>query len=371
MDKSSLLKMQSINCSFEEFNNLISKDINKEARGLLFTNNNHNYKDKDKTQSINQSNQFNNTMLNLSNSYFDTKSSHYSNNNTFKRGKNANKVLSNQQPAVYKPNLIIASTSFSYMHIDKMGVNKNKEAFVPCKITNLDDVNNFLNLSLDSPLWYINNNEEDNQGLSYGPFSTKEVKSMYTEQKIDGLTRIRPVDIFKKKGKKKNGLIALSCINNVNFFIENYEVNEDISDLFYSFKAIKPINEPIVIKKEEQKNNSKEKKIIDVNSPMTKKEEEVNQQQREGIAQKITTIGKDILIEEKKKENIEKQLISNNQGLTRELHSKKKKGKGPRIKPTNVDVKVGFYTMSHQEKNYSPMYICGQSDQINNVPKNY
>jgi hypothetical protein len=39
----------------------------------------------------------------------------------------------------------------------------------------------------------------------------------------------------------------------------------------------------------------------------------------------------------------------------------KKKGK-KKGKPVDLDIKTGFFTVSQQEKNYEPMYICGDKD---------
>ena len=42
-------------------------------------------------------------------------------------------------------------------------------------------------------------------------------------------------------------------------------------------------------------------------------------------------------------------------------HIKKKPGKKMKGKPVELDIKTGFYTLSQQEKEYEPIYICGDS----------
>ena len=45
---------------------------------------------------------------------------------------------------------------------------------------------------------------------------------------------------------------------------------------------------------------------------------------------------------------------------------KKKKKKAKMI---DLNIKTGFYTMTNQEKNFSEVYICGDNELLNNVPK--
>jgi len=57
----------------------------------------------------------------------------------------------------------------------------------------------------------------------------------------------------------------------------------------------------------------------------------------------------------------EEEIKKENNSLNKENANNNSKNKGKKLKgkPVDFNAKTGFFTVSQQERNYEPMYICG------------
>ena len=253
---------------------------------------------------------------------------------------------------------------------DNKSKNKKKEKtpqkiFIECEIDHIFEINEKLNFSKDEKFWYI---YTDIFNSSYGPFSSNEIVILYMEKKIDGNSLIRPLDIFKNvSGDDFQKLINY---DNKLFFFNKYYISKKCSDFELKFKDFrKKQEEEIKLLKEKEIKLQKQKEEEE-----KRKEEEIKSQKLKQEEEKIIKENEDKEKYNNKKENINDE-INTNSSSKNESHIsynenhpilKKKKKKS---KMVDLDIKTGFYTMTNQEKNFSEVYICGDNELLNNVPK--
>jgi hypothetical protein len=171
-------------------------------------------------------------------------------------------------------------------------------SFTPVNIKLIYKINEKLKFPRNDPLWYIYHIHSKS---SFGPVSSSQVEEMYNMKHIDGQTEIRFIDIFKIKGKGPFAFFRLKEIENQNLLRDLIDPSNLIVQV-----PIKT-NVPSVI--DEEFMNVKKEEVVESKDPFKKKG--------------------------------------------------KKKVKG---KPVDLDIKTGFFTVSQQEKNYEPIYICGEKD---------
>ena len=390
MEKNELLKYNN-KFKFDEFMKMIKFDISKHEKELLF-----------EEESINFDN---NSDKLLKDSYFvsynqnkNYQNYHHSNNNKFQNQpqKNPNKGFKRSSKVIE----ICKQEEIFFESIKKLNnnINENKneikeqyesfldtnnkkkeseeekkkkkktkkpeKEFIECEIDMIFIINEKLNFSKDEKFWYL---YTDIFNSSYGPFSSNEIVILYMEKKIDGNSLIRPLDIFKNT--KGNDFQKLLKYDNKSFFFNNYYISEKCSDYEFKFKEFrrkeeeqhkleKEKEEKIKKEKEEQKKKKEEEEIEN----QKEKEDEVNKEKIENEK-----------INEKQNENEEINTTSSSKteshiSVNEKNHPiiKKKKKKAKMI---DLDIKTGFYTMTNQEKNFSEVYICGENELLNNVPK--
>ena len=247
---------------------------------------------------------------------------------------------------------------------NKKKVKKPEKEFIECEIDMIFEINEKLNFSKDEKFWYI---YTDIFNSSYGPFSSNEIVILYMEKKIDGNSLIRPLDIFKNI--KGNDFQKLLKYDNKSFFFNNYYISDKCSDYEFKFKEFRrKEEEQLKLEKEKEEKIKKEKE-----EEKKKKEEEIkNQKEKE----KEDKLNKEKIENEKlnEKQNDNEEINTTSSSKTEnhisinENHPimKKKKKKAKMI---DLNIKTGFYTMTNQEKNFSEVYICGDNELLNNVPK--
>ena len=247
---------------------------------------------------------------------------------------------------------------------NKKKVKKPEKEFIECEIDMIFEINEKLNFSKDEKFWYI---YTDIFNSSYGPFSSNEIVILYMEKKIDGNSLIRPLDIFKNS--KGNDFQKLLQYDNKTFFFNNYYISDKCSDYEFKFKEFRrKEEEQLKLEKEKEEKIKKEKE-----EEKKKKEEEIKNQKEKEKEDKLN------------KEKIENEKLNEKQNENEEINTtsssktenhisinenhpimKKKKKKAKMI---DLNIKTGFYTMTNQEKNFSEVYICGDNELLNNVPK--
>jgi hypothetical protein len=241
-----------------------------------------------------------------------------------------------------KPKNLESSMIESFSLNKEMTFNKVNEIIkTPFNTNMLFIINEKLKIGKNEQIWYLQKNE----GLIYGPISSKEVESLYMDKQIDGLQEIRLVDVFKIRGRPSYEFFKLKDLENPNF-LKDLDTNSSILKYLDELekvknelvkqeairketfshqpvKNVKPIHEQVITtKKGNKKEPAKPKVEVPINSGPS-----------------IIDFEHEEIKSQPKKDN------------------KKKKGK-----PVDFDLKTGFITVTEQEKNYEPLYICGDLD---------
>jgi len=288
---------------------------------------------------------------------------------------------------------------------------KNQFAHVPVDFKLIYKINEKLKFPKEDPLWYIYHIDSKS---SFGPISTKSLEVIYNKKNIDGASDVRFIDVFKIKGKGAFAYFKLKDLENPNYLMNNIEgsslykyvdeLNKYKKDenLKNEVKIInKPtnvqtnqnrtgnapkvkqknryfelddiVNEPvevIILSSDEdiKKKNVQIKPVIPSNNNNNFYNKSINKNANKNIKKPL--IDKNIpnpknmvhvnqnipsVIDEEYKNQDEKNYNDTNQAA-------KKKGKKPKGKPVDLDVKTGFFTLSQQEKNYEPMFVCGDKE---------
>lgn len=252
--------------------------------------------------------------------------------------------------------------------------------FTPVKISMVYKINEKLKYPKGDPLWYIYHTVAKS---SFGPISSIQLEEIYNNKNIDGQTDVRFIDIFKIKNKGPFSYFKLKEIENPHF----------LRDCIDGSSLVRYIDELNKVKKEEnhakveikptfktvgggnKQTNVKNTKIVmydEYYQPM----EHVNvfEQQRNTIDTRVNKPIKSKNVPDEKNalainkvESIIDKELGNEKGEFKEntnTQSKKKGGKkkmkGKKL--VDLDIKTGFYTLSQQEKNYEPIYICGDNE---------
>ena len=365
MEKNELFKYNK-KYKFDEFTKMIKFDISKHEKELLFEeesinfDNNSNKLLKD-SYYIYYNQQKNYQNYHYSNNKFQNQTQKNNPNKNFKRSSKVIEVCKQEEifyESIKKINNNInenqnkderkeKNESFLDNNNEKIDVEKEKKnkkkvkkpekEFIECEIDMIFEINEKLNFSKDEKFWYI---YTDIFNSSYGPFSSNEIVILYMEKKIDGNSLIRPLDIFKNI--KGNDFQKLLKYDNKSFFFNNYYISDKCSDYEFKFKEFRrKEEEQLKLEKEKEEKIKKEKE-----EEKKKKEEEIKNQN-------------DNTTSSSKTENH----ISINENHP--IMKKKKK----KAKMIDLNIKTGFYTMTNQEKNFSEVYICGDNELLNNVPK--
>jgi hypothetical protein len=233
----------------------------------------------------------------------------------------------------------VAQTKVSHIFTDNVVNEIEKvEFFIPFNLKYLFGVNDKLKIPKTEPLWYIKS------GSRYlmGPMSSKEIEELYVEKKLDGRQDLRFIDNFKVKGKEAYSFFKLKDLEDL-AFIKNIEIPsmnkyseelEKIRELGNVQKA-KPKFEQLEVKPKPVKQESKLLKHVKPDVNISK------------ITIPITS-GPSFIEEEEEKE-VKKETTKKN--------NKKQKGK-----PVDLNVKLGFFTLTEQEKDYEPIIIVGNKD---------
>ena len=267
--------------------------------------------------------------------------------------------------------------------------NKLSNSFTPFQIECLYKINEKLKYSKDEPLWYVYHTLSKS---SFGPVSSTQLDEIYRKKNIDGLSDVRLIDIFKIKNKGSFGYFKLKDLENPNFltdFVEpssllklveelnNLKLNEiinqnKVSDKKLEFaqrefnkdvnKKYKPkqkfvdlediINEPVrneiipIISKE--KDNNKPIKVK-VDKNQVKESDIIKIKNEKSVIDDEFEDSKEETWKDDKK-------VDNKTNVIKSKPGKKLKGK-----PVEINLATGFYTISKQEKEYEPIYICGDN----------
>ena len=391
MEKKELFKFNT-KIKFDEFIKMIKFDISNNEKELLFEEESVNFdNNSEKLLKDSYCIYYNQTKNYQNHHYTNNKYQNQTQKNTNKIFKRSSKVieLCKQEEIFYQPVKKLNDNtkenqnkdegkekkeSFLENNNEKIEVDKEKKnkkkvkkpekEFIECEIDMIFEINEKLNFSKDDKFWYI---YTDIFNSSYGPFSSNEIVILYMEKKIDGNSLIRPLDIFKNI--KGNDFQKLLKYDNKSFFFNNYYISDKCSDYEFKFKEFRrKEEEQLKLEKEKEEKIKKEKE-----EEKKKKEEEIkNQKEKE----KEDKLNKEKIENEKlnEKQNDNEEINTTSSSKTEnhisinENHPimKKKKKKAKMI---DLNIKTGFYTMTNQEKNFSEVYICGDNELLNNVPK--
>lgn len=327
------IKEELKNTSTTQFE-LINLNLSSKEQSLLFSKTN-------QTQNYQKKLDFENSM--------------YKGNNNYNNHQNYNKFKSNKDNFSRKAefsfeNSISKNANFSILSISKKEVissnpksiideNKILSIFSSLKsssshqtfqIERISDLGNYLGFGNYNQFMYIYSH---NEKTSIGPYSYNEIRNFYNQKYIDSSTLIRLLDIFKFKNKPPFEFITIKDLINDDISFSNIETNSYLVQLTQTFKTKQEqykkkqddINKLSSLEVFKKKNNEKDE--IDFGNDNIKKEEVIKSQFEH------------IKIEEKK-ENL-------NTDSTVHVVKKGKKKKG-----VEVDLKLGFYSMTKEEENY-------------------
>jgi hypothetical protein len=264
-------------------------------------------------------------------------------------------------------------------------------SFTPINIKLIYKINEKLKFPRNDPLWYIYHIHSKS---SFGPVSSSQVEEMYNMKHIDGQTEIRFIDVFKIKGKGPFAFFRLKEIENQNLL-------RDVIDPSNLIKYVEELNKikesarvevkPLQVEKKPMMNlmtaNKNEisnkhngfKEVVDLtkeedpyisnytqnyNNNKNKFYSTQSQTLKKPIAQKIQPPPVQVPINTNIPSVIDEEFMNvKNEEVFESKDVFKKKGKKKvKGKPVDLDIKTGFFTVSQQEKNYEPIYICGEKD---------
>jgi hypothetical protein len=271
----------------------------------------------------------------------------------------------------------VTETNKNYNFIN----HNSKNSFTPVNFRHVYEINKKLKFPRDDPLWYIYHSISKS---SFGPISSIQLEELYNLKNIDGQSEVRLIDIFKIKNKGPFAYFRLKEIENINFLKDNIEQ----TNLLRYLEELNRLKKDVEIKIFQQ--NVKKDQPIDFNKDIVEKYKNknncdfVNEIDYSKNTEKIIEINKEINsnrpnIQENKKTE-KKMVIPINtcpSVIEEEFENEKKikdgKDQGPakkkgkkKGKPMDMDIKTGFFTLSNQEKNYEPIYICGENEKENN-----
>ena len=257
-------------------------------------------------------------------------------------------------------------TNYNFREVNK------QTNFSSIDIKSIFKINEKINYPKNEPLWYIYHIVSKS---SFGPVSSFQLEEMYNKKNIDGMSDIRFIDIFKLRNKGCFAYFKLKELTNTNFLIEDIEPTillkyvDELNNLKKQEIELKLSEKRKEINIPERENNNKKKpkqKYVDfediISEPprnqaiinIEKKQEKNVVKIKEDISIKIKN-DKSVIDEELEEINTNK-TVNSIQG-----NIKKKPGKKTKGKPVEIDIKTGFFTLSQQEKEYDPIYICGDS----------
>lgn len=235
---------------------------------------------------------------------------------------------------------------------------KADDYFQTVDIKQIYNINERLKYPKDDPLWYI---YHETSRSSFGPVSSKQLENIYLKGTIHGQTEVRLIDIFKLKNKGPFSYFKLKDTESPNFLKEI-----DGSSLFkYVDELVKKRKEEIAYSQTNIKvsHDVNQKSNTNVNKKSSVQYVNVEKKETFSLPQEVT----------KKSANVSKQQVHINNAeslIDKEIEESKKissntqsrKGKKMKGKPIDFDGKTGFFTISQQEKEYEPLYICGDTD---------
>ncbi len=266
--------------------------------------------------------------------------------------------------------------------------NKASNPFTPVDIKTIYKINEKLSYPKDDPLWYIYHTVSKS---SFGPVSSTQLEEIYHKKNIDGMSDIRFIDIFKIKNKGSFAYFKLKDLENPNFLTEFVEP----SSLLKFLEELNKVKLEEIVKqkkvsdeklefaqkefnKDVNKKYKPKQKFVDLDEimnepvrneiiPLKSKEDAKNKpikvdknQVKESDILKIKN-EKSVIDEEFEDDSKEDKKLEINKNPSSTNIIKKKPGKKSKGKPVEINLATGFYTISQQEKEYEPIYICGDN----------
>lgn len=240
---------------------------------------------------------------------------------------------------------------------------KHQNAFVPVDFKKVYQINDKLKYSKDNPLWYI---YHEHSKSSFGPISSVHLEEIYHHKNIDGQTEVRLIDVFKVKDKGPFSYFKLKDVET------NYFFTDCIESSYTLLKLVDQLNKVHATEEYERENEKKNKdRLIEVKKnavkPIATKKTKVKYVDiNEHFDQRDYYYEYEANLQPIKKED--PLLINNGPSVIDKEFAKeiapvnkdKKWKKKPKGKPVDLNLKTGFFTMSKQEKEYHPIYICGE-----------
>lgn len=318
--------------SFEHLKSVINKNINKEEVNLLFNTNEAKLSrdKKDFKKSFLPNNQINTNPQGNKN-----------NTRTFNRNVSQNTIKKEETSTfinLFKENKV----SFSVLPKQIKESNKNednniqtdfktnKNSFVPFNFDKISELSNILGFGNYNQFLYLFSKADN---TSVGPFSFNELKSLYSLKHIDSTTKCRLLDIFKIKGKAPFDFFEINQLIS-NDFYDKIESNTWLIQLVDGLKT----KQELFKKKKEEVEKLKQLEKIE-NKKELNEEQKRNEKQVEHNSTSVITKIED------------NQPLVSKGSSSNVIKNKKKKG-------ADLDVKLGFYSMSKEEQAYIPHFTA-------------
>lgn len=330
MDKATILKLAGSQKTEDNFDSLISKDITPTERELLFEETPYQRKDNE-IKNYNFSHCFFPNDKPRNNYYYYPQKQKY--NKPFQRGFYAQKPINSIQ-------------HINMFTINKSIINEKNKKYI-YSIDNFIDAVKGIGLTVDKPIWYINNkNTKKDEGL----FSSYQITNMYNSKEIDEDTLIRPFDVLVKKNTSISKYVQLKDINNTYFIKDNFCINHELlNEISFLFSDKNDINRV----KSELKKETPIQSQINIEKIYKKEKENILTNQKEKDIHNNNNNNSN-------EETIKSKKTQTNKNITTHPISQGKHKK-KRAKMVDIDIETGFYTLTQQEANYIPLYIVGDS----------
>lgn len=296
------------------------------------------------------------------------------------------KIITNEiQKELDNMPIYSVDTQNNYNFRSNQNNNKNSSnSFTSFDIKSIYRINEKLKFPKEDPMWYIYHVISKS---SFGPISSMQLEELYHKKNVDGMTDVRLIDIFKIRNKGSFAYFKLKDLENTNFLVDCIEPANNL--LKYVDELNKMKREEIAknnqiqkkLENEKEKNTHKnikpKQKFVDfediINEPVKKEiiainvksspANQFNNENKENIGIKIKN--EKSIIDQDLEEDYREKKYDHKQNPSTNMNIRKKAGKKMKGKPVELDIKTGFFTLTQQEKEYEPIYICGDSESNN------
>lgn len=323
--------------------------FNKQAAGFDFINQK---KKEEKSQKQSYQNSFIPFIPNINNQTYNNNTNNYNNNsntyinNNTKKDKGFTRVvntsLSNNTNLLSQS--IIKDSQFSIFSSSKPQINvketlsimsnlrQNSKLFSEFNFDKLTELSSTLGFGIYNQFIYLYSPQEE---TSIGPFSINELKNFYSLKYIDSTTKCRLLDIFKVKGKAPFEFVTIKEMIASDFF-DRVETNSYLIQITQSIKA----KQDLLKQKKEETEKFKSMEMIN------KKEESIysTPSGASNIKQQVK--------EKNQFDHIKSNVANEQPSQSKQVIKQKKK------KAAELDVKLGFYAMTKEEKEYTQHYTA-------------